>query len=101
MFRELDGGNREEPTNKEPRQVGSKIKIASRAVGGQNKGRADSMTTFFLIMANSLFKPIFFPFTSTKLFCESKPVMSMPYLGLIYQLTFTLELSIDFRKRLN
>lgn len=61
MFRELDGGNREEPTNKEPRQVGSEIKITGRAVGWQNKARADSMRTFFRVMANSLFKLIFFP----------------------------------------
>lgn len=74
MFRELDGGNREEPTNKEPRQVGSKIKTAGIAVGGQNKAGADSMKTFFLVVANSLFKLIFFPFyinAITKLFCES------------------------------
>lgn len=67
MFRELDGGNREEPTNKEPRQVGCKIKITGRAVGGRNKARADSRRTFFLVMANSLFKLISFPFTSTLL----------------------------------
>lgn len=102
MFRELDGGNREEPTNKEPRQVGCKIKITGRAVGGLNKARADSIKTFSLVMANSLFKlfPLYIN-SITKWFCESKPIMSMPYVGLIYQLSFTLESSINLRKRIN
>lgn len=37
MFRELDGGNREEPTNKEPRQVGSKIKSQAEQWEGKTK----------------------------------------------------------------